>query len=50
MRKIPRGLVSNDYVRIHYLRYANSAIISVIGKYSLSREILEDVKNFLKSD
>ena len=50
MRKIPRGQVSNDYVRIHYLRYANSAIISVIGKYGLSREILEDVKIFLKND
>ena len=40
MRQIPLGLISDEYIRIRYVRYADDFIVSVIGKHSLAVKIL----------
>jgi retron-type reverse transcriptase len=40
----------NDYVRIHYVRYADDFIIGVEGSYQIAKAILYDVENWINDE
>ena len=41
---------NNDYVRIHYVRYADDFVVGIEGSYNKAQEILENIKYFVKNE
>lgn len=42
------SIMRNDsYVRIHYVRYADDFVVGVIGSYTLTKQILQEIESFV---
>lgn len=48
LRKIPAGdPFDPNFIRVHYVRYADDFVVSVLGPYSLAVHLLKEIEEFL---